>query len=211
MFKLLDCLSLALSLDDKDFLRRHHAKELFNMSLIRYPSSDLRNLQDRELVRMPAHSDFGSLTLLFQDSTGGLEIADSATADTVSSAKFEEQGGRFIKVNPLFGTVVVNVGYLLMRWSNGRWKNTIHRVIDPSCFGENKTVDSSGFTDTQGGDSGVAGVTTVERYSIPLFASPDPETIVDALAGCWSDREPKKWKPINVGDYLRRKRRDVYS
>jgi hypothetical protein len=88
-------------------------------------------LNSGKLARVPAHSDFGTLTLLFQDDVGGLEIADLGSANTEKSAEFEKHGS-FTPVKPVPGTVVVNIGYLLMRWSNGRWKNTIHRVMGPS-------------------------------------------------------------------------------
>ena len=48
------------------------------------------------------------------------------------------------------------------------------------------------------------------RYSIPFFAAPDPETIIQALPGCWTEEIPKKWRPINAGNYLRRKREGMY-
>ena len=164
---------------------------------------------------MPAHSDFGTLTLLFQDSTGGLEIADLASADTVKSAEFE-QDGKFISVNPKPGTVTVNVGYLLMRWSNGRWKNTIHRVVEPSLSvdeGQLGTAADSGtsFVDLAPKGEAVGVRLAPARYSIAFFASPDPETVLETLQGCWSEQNPKQWKPINTGEFLRRKRAASYN
>ena len=50
-----------------------------------------------------------------------------------------------------------------------------------------------------------------ERYSVAFFSTPDHETMVDALPGCWSEEVPKKWEPINVGEYISRKRKTVYS
>ena len=164
---------------------------------------------------MPAHSDFGTLTLLFQDSTGGLEIADLTSADTVKSAEFE-QDGKFISVNPKPGTVTVNVGYLLMRWSNGRWKNTIHRVVEPSLSvdeGQLGTAADSGtsFVDLAPKGEAVGVRLAPARYSIAFFASPDPETLLETLQGCWSEQNPKQWKPIHTGEFLRRKRAASYN
>jgi isopenicillin N synthase-like dioxygenase len=45
----------------------------------------------------------------------------SSTDKTTSAAV--ERGGKFINVDPNPGTIIVNVGYLLMRWTNGRWKS----------------------------------------------------------------------------------------
>lgn len=156
-----------------------------------------QRLRSGEITRNLAHSDFGTLTLLFQDDVGGLEIVDLKSTNTVSSAE-AENSGRFKHIDPKPGTIVVNIGYLLMRWSNGRWKNTIHRVSEPRAG-------------TPGEGDGIGDKTIPQRHSIAFFSSPDPETIVEALPGCWSEQVPKKWKPINAGDYLRRKTAAMYT
>lgn len=161
-------------------------------------------------TRFPAHSDFGTLTLLFQDDVGGLEIADPGSANTKTSAGFEKDG-RFRCVEPRPGTVVVNVGYLLMRWTNGRWKNTIHRVSSPPNVVKDPVLDQFDGSRTQEGTVVRATDLSPARYSIPFFAAPDPATIVEALPGCWNEEAPKRWKAINAGDYLRRKRECMYA
>jgi len=64
------------------------------------------------------HCDFGCLTFLAQDDTGGLAVGT--------------QSGEWIDVPPLDGAFVVNVGDLLRRWSNGELLSTPHRVINTS-------------------------------------------------------------------------------
>jgi isopenicillin N synthase-like dioxygenase len=169
-----------------------------------------RLLNSGKLARVPAHSDFGTLTLLFQDDVGGLEIADLGSANAEKSAEFEKHGS-FTPVKPVPGTVVVNIGYLLMRWSNGRWKNTIHRVMGPSLLPMQEVSTNPDSPRTIGLDAGSLEDTTPERYSIPFFASPDPEATIEALPGCWSQDVPKRWKPINTGDFLRRKRAAIFA
>ena len=190
--QLLSALSLALNLPPTSSLPTFHSASNFTMSLLHYPALPTKDLLTGTHTRIPAHSDFNTLTLLFQDSVGGLEIADPGSAPTSTSTGFE-QNGRFQKVTPTPGTVVVNVGYLLMRWSNGRWKNTVHRVVEPP------------FSEGGGNEM------TPARYSIPFFASPDPATVVEALPGCWSEEVPKRWKAICAGDYIERKRRAAYA
>lgn len=68
-------------------------------------------------VRAGAHSDYGSITLLFQDSRGGLQV--------------QSPTGVFVDATPIEDTVVVNAGDLLARWSNDNIKSTIHRVVEP--------------------------------------------------------------------------------
>lgn len=53
-------------------------------------------------------------------------------------------------------------------------------------------------------------VMTPARYSVPFFASPDPEAVVEALPGCRNEEVPKRWKAINAGEYLKRKREGVF-
>ncbi len=68
-------------------------------------------------VRAGEHSDYGSITLLFQDSRGGLQV--------------RSPNGQFIDATPIEGTCVVNAGDLLARWSNDTIRSTIHRVVEP--------------------------------------------------------------------------------
>ncbi|MFT5266761.1 MAG: isopenicillin N synthase-like dioxygenase [Acidimicrobiales bacterium] len=64
------------------------------------------------------HKDFGCLTFLAQDDTGGLAVGT--------------QSGDWIEVPPLDGAFVVNVGDMLRQWSNGEFLSTPHRVINRS-------------------------------------------------------------------------------
>ena len=165
-------------------------------------------LHSGKIARNPAHSDFGTLTLLFQDDIGGLEIADLGSANTEKSAEFEATGS-FSPVKPVPGTIIVNVGYLLMRWSNKRWKNTIHRVVGPSSRPMREEPTDSDNPSTTGSEFGFLEGTTPQRHSIPFFVNPDPKTIIEALPGCWREDVPKKWKPIKAGDYLLKKMKSI--
>lgn len=170
------------NLTPKDSLDEHHARSLFDLSLIHYPTV---SLPSDGLVRNPAHSDFGILTLLFHDAVGSLEIADTSSTNSEISASVE-RSGEFIHINPKPGTVLVNVGYLLMRWSNRRWKNTIHRVSEPPLWKEQGS-QSSKCHDT-GERSNDSGESIPERYCIAYFSSADPATVVEALSRCYGDR-----------------------
>jgi isopenicillin N synthase-like dioxygenase len=197
-----------LDLPSSGALSRSHTLSVFNLDLLHYPPAPTQLLHAGTLARLPAHSDLGTLTLLFQDDVGGLEVADLSSANAENSAEFEKDG-TFKPVKPLPGTVVVNVGYLLMRWSNGRWKNTIHRVVGPpKSMTEHEISYNRKSTKS---DIGSLKDTTPERYSIPFSAVPDPETMIEALPGCWSEDVPKRWKPMNVGNYLRRKLESIYG
>ncbi|XP_039047550.1 protein DMR6-LIKE OXYGENASE 1-like [Hibiscus syriacus] len=63
---------------------------------------------------MPPHSDYGFLTLLLQDEVEGLQI---------------QYKGKWITVEPMANSFVVNVGDHLEIFSNGRYKSVLHRVV----------------------------------------------------------------------------------
>jgi isopenicillin N synthase-like dioxygenase len=68
-------------------------------------------------MRMGAHTDYGSITVLLADPVPGLQICDDA--------------GHWHDVVPVPGSFIVNVGDLLAEWSNDRWRSTLHRVVPP--------------------------------------------------------------------------------
>ncbi|KAK3296170.1 uncharacterized protein B0H64DRAFT_397560 [Chaetomium fimeti] len=68
-------------------------------------------------VRAGEHSDYGSVTILFQDQRGGLQV--------------QSPSGAFVDATPIEGTCVVNAGDLLARWSNDTIRSTVHRVVEP--------------------------------------------------------------------------------
>jgi len=131
----------------------------------------------------------------------------SSTSSEASASV--ERSGKFIHVDPIPGTIIVNVGYLLMKWSNGRWKNTVHRVSEPPHWKKQVVQGSNSNDIAEAGGRSMAAIP--ERYSIACFSAPDPATIVEALPCCCGDQAPKRWKPVNAGEYLRKKRSAMYA
>lgn len=89
-----------------------------NLRLLHYPpvlKSVFENNPDA--VRAGPHSDYGSITLLFQDDIGGLEVKSPQNT--------------WVRAKPIKDTIVVNAGDLLARWSNDTIKSTNHRVVQP--------------------------------------------------------------------------------
>lgn len=105
--ELLRAVAMGVGLDDPDYLLRYHSGENNQLRLLHYPPVETEKLSSNTLARMPAHSDWGSITILFQDDCGGLQVEDS------------KRPGDFVDATPIKDALVMNVGDLLMRWSNG--------------------------------------------------------------------------------------------
>jgi isopenicillin N synthase-like dioxygenase len=109
-----------------------------------------------------AHTDWGALTILAQDNVGGLEV--------------QLTNGEWIRAIPVEGAFVVNIGDLLARWSNDRYRSTMHRVLN----------NASGR----------------DRYSIPMFVSPDLGTIVECIPACLHAGESPRYDACTAGEYF---------
>jgi isopenicillin N synthase-like dioxygenase len=133
--------------------------------LIRYPPSSnpkpLSELNDDEEIGLGAHTDYECFTLLLQDNNPGLEILSP--------------DGHWISASPVEGGIVVNVADFLMRWTNGVYKSTVHRVVNR---------------------------TDKERFSVPLFFSINYDETVETLPSCVSEDNPSKYPPITAGRYV---------
>lgn len=105
--ELLRAMAMGIGLDDPDYLLKFHSGENNQLRLLHYPPVETEKLSSNALARMPAHSDWGSITMLFQDDCGGLQV------------EHPKKQGEFVDATPMKGALVMNVGDLLMRWSNG--------------------------------------------------------------------------------------------
>jgi len=107
--------ALALDLPEAFFddkIDRH----ITNFSVIHYP--DQATPPQPGQLRAGAHTDYGSLTILYQENAdGGLQCK---TTD-----------GQWCDVPAIPGTMVVNLGDLMAEWTNDRWRSTLHRVVNP--------------------------------------------------------------------------------
>jgi isopenicillin N synthase-like dioxygenase len=111
--RLLRVFAVALDLPD-DHFRPLFAKPLARGSLLYYPPQPAELGPDQYGVS--PHTDYGALTFVSQDDTGGLQIRNRA--------------GAWVAAPPDPDSLVVNIGDLMARWTNDRFVSTPHRVVN---------------------------------------------------------------------------------
>ena len=112
---------IAVALDlPREFLDRHFERPTSFLRLLHYPPHPA-DASDDQFGSAP-HTDYGIVTLLAQDDSGGLHVRRrDASGD-----------GGWIDAEPLPGTFVLNVADMLARWTNDRFVSTPHRVVNRS-------------------------------------------------------------------------------
>ncbi|KAH0559112.1 hypothetical protein GP486_004324 [Trichoglossum hirsutum] len=203
IYSILHALSLSLNLPPSIGLPSTHSRSLFQLRLLHYPSIPLRSLQHKEETRISPHTDYGTLTLLFQDAVGGLEV---------EVLEDDGNGGRtgtgvFKGVPHVEGGVLLNLGDLMMRWTNDRWRSTVHQVGAPPTAPRNALSNADGVVEGEGEDSKVI---CPPRYSIPFFATPDPDVLIECLPGCWGPGNPKKYESVTAWEYVKTRLEAAY-
>ena len=112
---LLRAFAAGLSLDHNHFTRSF-SKPLTRAAIIHYPPQP-KDMGAQHFGVSP-HTDYGCITFLYQDGTGGLQVMN--------------RDDKWVMANPVPNTFVVNIGDLLHRWSNDRFVSNPHRVINAS-------------------------------------------------------------------------------
>jgi isopenicillin N synthase-like dioxygenase len=151
----------ALALDvDETFFDDKVDRSIGTMRLNYYPAQAVAPRAGQ--LRASAHTDYGGFTILSgEDVPGGLQV--------------RTRDGRWIDVATTPTTFVVNIGDLLMRWTNDRWLSTLHRVVNPPSDG----------------------TASPARLSIAFFNHPN----YDVLIECLPSQGPAKHPPVLSGEY----------
>ena len=125
-----------------------------------------------EHIRAGAHEDINAITLLLGAEEAGLELL---TKD-----------GRWIPVSPKPGELVINIGDMLQRLTNGVLRSTSHRVVNPAPDRASQA-----------------------RYSMPFFLHFRSDFLIEALPETVPAGEQPKWPPITANDYLQERLREI--
>ncbi|KAI1659031.1 Clavaminate synthase-like protein [Daldinia decipiens] len=163
--KLLLLFGIGLGVNPPEFFSAAHNPVLSSGSILRflyYPPPSRTPEAHPDDVRAGAHSDYGSITLLFRlRGQAGLEILEPRTGrwapvpvDPPNSSKDEGAAAP--------PPILVNIGDLLSYWTNGLLRSTVHRVAFPSAP-----------------DALAAGESTADpRYSVVYFCHPANDTLL---------------------------------
>lgn len=112
---LLRPLAVGIDLPEDWFVERFR-KPLARGAVLRYPEQPPTAPGDQ--FGTSAHTDYGGITLVWQDRSGGLEVLN--------------RDGDWVSAIPMPGTFVVNIGDLMERWTNHRFASNPHRVVNRS-------------------------------------------------------------------------------
>jgi isopenicillin N synthase-like dioxygenase len=116
--KLLSGFALALGLPENHFQSTFSRPTTF-LRLLHYPPQppETPDKKENQFGSAP-HTDYGAITILAQDASGGLHV--------------KHRSGAWVQATPIPGTFVVNVGDVMARWTNDRFVSTPHRVLNLS-------------------------------------------------------------------------------
>jgi isopenicillin N synthase-like dioxygenase len=172
---LLRLFALALTQEEEVFVPRmdHHMSALRLVHYYPLETTTTTKQGQGNKIRAGAHTDYGALTIL-NAQTPGLEVLlyddDSNTTD------------RWFPAPVVPGSLVINLGDLMQRWTNDKWVSTLHRVSMP-------------FTDAM-----------ERRYSMAYFVNINGDSLVEPLDSCidnnYKEEIWKKYPPILAKDHL---------
>ena len=162
---LLKAIALYLDLDEDYFDAKIHNGNSVLRLLHYFPVTNMEQIEEGA-VRAAAHGDINLITLLMGGSAKGLQAKNS--------------DGAWVDISPNENEIVINIGDMLHRHTNGRLKSTIHRVIN---------LDKESMLHP--------------RYSAPFFLHPRGDMDLSCLDNCISENQPKGYEDINAGDFLR--------
>ncbi|MEK6408434.1 MAG: 2-oxoglutarate and iron-dependent oxygenase domain-containing protein [Acidobacteriota bacterium] len=113
---LMEVIALSLGLDEGYFAERYTSDPLILFRIFNYPP-DPAPISEEQSWGVGAHTDYGLLTILKQDQTGGLQV--------------KSRSG-WVDAKPVPGSFVCNIGDMLDRMTGGVYRSTAHRVRSPS-------------------------------------------------------------------------------
>ncbi len=134
------------------------------LRLLNYPAVPVTGDND---VRAGAHTDYGTLTILWSPDSRGLQAKTRA--------------GEWVDVVASPEHLIINIGDLMMNWTNDQWLSTLHRVM--------RHPDTAGK----------------RRQSIAFFHNPNPDAEIACIESCTDSSNPPKSAPMLAKAHLEMK------
>ena len=141
-----------------DFFAPFFREPSITLRISRYPP---QAAFDGEEFGTAPHTDAGFVTFLAQSDVRGLDILC--------------RDGTWFPAPVVPGSLLVNIGQMLSRWTNGLWPATPHRVVN---------------------------LGSRERHAIPFFFDPDFDAVISCLATCREPGNPPRFPPIRYLDHI---------
>lgn len=165
----------ALDVEESYFLRQLE-RHISVLRFVHYPS--LTEAPQHGEERSGAHSDSGAVTILKTNDPIGSSALQVKTAED-----------RWIDVIAPPDAFVINIGDILMRWTNDRFLSTMHRVVNPPI------VDGKSRS----------------RISIPYFCQPAYEAVIECIESCATADRPSRYPPITGTEMLSGRYEHIYG
>eukprot|EP01025_Chloroclados_australasicus_P043740 TRINITY_DN4690_c0_g2_i4.p1 TRINITY_DN4690_c0_g2~~TRINITY_DN4690_c0_g2_i4.p1 ORF type:complete len:325 (+),score=32.49 TRINITY_DN4690_c0_g2_i4:182-1156(+) len=151
---------IARSLElEPDFFEPMFDNAFYVLKPLYYPKDPSR--PEEGIFSHGAHSDFGTVTIIAIDGVPGLQLL---------------QGENWVDIPHKENALIVNLGMMITRWTNGLYKAPIHRVVKTACR---------------------------ERYSTPFFCNPNYYATIECVPTCAGQDGGSKFPPITAGQFLR--------
>lgn len=137
------------------------------LRMINYPAQKFA--PEKGVLRCSPHTDYGTFTIVWQDNIGGLQIEKTHGANN------------WVDVKTRKCDFSVNIGDLMARWTNDRFRSTRHRVVNAEKLGSQN-----------------------RRQTIVFFHNLNAEATVETIPSCLI-KGKSKYKPITFTKYLENK------
>lgn len=167
--QMLQAIALYLELDE-DYFKPWITGGNSILRAIHYPP--ITTEPEPGAVRAGQHEDINLITLLMGASAQGLEVLNKQ--------------GEWVGITAIPGALVVNVGDMLQRLTNGVLRSTTHRVQNPP-----------------------RELWHTPRFSIPFFLHPTGNMPLDCLPSTVTEDRPLAFEPITAGGYLQERLREI--
>ncbi|KAL3742808.1 hypothetical protein ACJRO7_018162 [Eucalyptus globulus] len=157
VFKLLEAISESLGLE-REYISQNLGKHGQHMAMNYYPPCP----QPELTYGLPGHTDPKLITILLQDDVPGLQVL---------------RNGKWVAVNPIPNTFIVNIGDQMQVISNDKYKSVLHRAV-VNC--------------------------NTDRISIPTFYCPSPEDLIRPAQGLIDHEHPAVYRSFTWEEYYQK-------